>query len=100
MTLFQKNSRKANAIMHSTLLKGFALERRAKDALQFLREYPVEMNEVSFNTLLDAICRDPAPDMMSDAEELVAEMVRRGLKVGGTRGGNGSPRTEGGRHDE
>jgi pentatricopeptide repeat protein len=35
-----------NAIMYSTLLKGFALERRAEDALAFIDKHDVQMNEV------------------------------------------------------
>ncbi len=71
---------KPNAIMFSTILKGFALERRATDALQFVKDNNVEMNEVSFNTLIDACCRSTV-NMMSSAENLLEEMVAQNLKL-------------------
>ncbi|CAD7932158.1 unnamed protein product [Amoebophrya sp. A120] len=71
---------KPNPIMYSTLLKGFALERRAKEALGFVRENNVLMNEVSYNTLIDACCRSEE-NMMQNAEELIEEMLSKNLKL-------------------
>lgn len=70
----------ANMVMYSTLAKGFAVEGRAREAMEMWRGIQAEgapMNTVVYNALIDAQARKGATAEVAD---LFAGMVVEGIK--------------------